>query len=224
MSGTYEPVRAPKTDAEWARDQQRRTEGLENPTSQRVGDWVLSTSAEGHLIASNVNGGSVILARRPESGENDPDAIQDDTTPAVSVTRSAGQTLPSGGAAVIWDGTRFEVGGGFTGGKSSFDAITVPVTGIYRVSATVNFRDGSGYWLLALFLDDQPMLSGRTGEYSGNGNTWTSSYITGLLQITAGQKIQLWAAAFSGEVIGSSTITSIPVPSEMSLSLVQRGS
>ncbi|MGW5514241.1 hypothetical protein [Nocardia africana] len=222
MSGTAEPVRQPKTDAEWARDTSRRLDSVENPTSQRVGEWVFSTSAEGHLIASNVNGGSVIIARRPEGGENDPDAITDDTVPAVSVTKAVNQTLPSGGAAVIFDGCRLEVGGSFTGGKSSFDAITVPVSGIYRVSATVHFRDGSGYWLLAVFLDDQPMLSGRTGEYSGNGGTWTSSYVTGLLQITAGQKVQLWAAAFSGQVIGSSTITSIPVPSEMSLELVQR--
>ncbi|MBF6277082.1 hypothetical protein [Nocardia nova] len=222
MSGTHEPVRQPKTDAEWARDQQRRTEGLENPTSQRIGPWVLSASTEGHLIASHVEGGSVILARKPEDVENDPDQIRDDTIPAVSVTRAANQTIPSGGTAVIWDGTRFEVGGSFTGGKSSFDAVTVPVSGIYRASATVHFRDGSGYWLLALFLDDQPMLSGRTGEYSGNANTWTAAYVTGLVQITAGQKVQLWAAAFNNQVIGSSTLTSVPVPSEFSLSLVQR--
>lgn len=50
MSGTN-TGRAPRTDAEWARDIQKRVAALENPSAARVGEWVI-TSRSGELIAA----------------------------------------------------------------------------------------------------------------------------------------------------------------------------
>ncbi|WAB09532.1 minor tail protein [Gordonia phage Wooper] len=50
MSGTN-TGRAPRTDAEWARDIQKRVAALENPSAARVGEWVI-TSRSGELVAA----------------------------------------------------------------------------------------------------------------------------------------------------------------------------
>lgn len=218
MSGTAEPVRPAKNDAEWARDTTRRLDSVENPTSQRVGEWVLSTSAEGHLIASHVEGGSTILARKPTTGENDPDAIQDNVIPSLAVTRSVSQSVVTAGTKVVFDGTRLELGGNWTGGMATFDSVAVPVDGTYWCSASVHFAAGPGYFFAGIWVDDVSTLSGRTSE--GDGGQWLTTTVTGLIQLRAGQKIQLYAAG--GGSIGSSTISSTPVPSQMSLFLVQR--
>jgi hypothetical protein len=52
--------RAPRTDAEWAREIQRRVETLESSSSVRVGDWVLN-SRGGDLIATTP-GSKVVLS------------------------------------------------------------------------------------------------------------------------------------------------------------------
>ncbi len=44
--------RAPRTDAEWARELQRRVAALEQSTTVRIGSWVLSSQG-GNLIASS---------------------------------------------------------------------------------------------------------------------------------------------------------------------------
>ncbi len=53
--------RAPRTDAEWARDIQRRIEALESATTLRIGAWVLSV-VNGHLVASRPGTAPVVLA------------------------------------------------------------------------------------------------------------------------------------------------------------------
>ncbi len=225
MSGTAEAVRPPKTDAEWARDTSRRIEQVENATSVRVGPWVLSTSPDGHLIASNVEGGSTILAQKPEGVENDPDAVVDATVnPAVCVTLAGSQTLPAAGATVVFDGTRLQVGGDWTGGRANFDSIIVPVSGVYKVTATLNFRDGGGWMSTIIMVDDIGRLIGRATEDSGTATVWVTSTATGLLQLSAGQKISVFAKAFLNQVIGSSPLTSSTIPSELSLTMTQRGS
>lgn len=57
----------PRTDAEWAREVQRRLEALESATTLRIGVWVLSVNSAGDLIASTA-GGTVILAATPQTG------------------------------------------------------------------------------------------------------------------------------------------------------------
>lgn len=52
--------RAPRTDAEWARDIQRRIEALEDSTSVRIGPWVLNFK-DNKLIATT-KGTTVVLA------------------------------------------------------------------------------------------------------------------------------------------------------------------
>lgn len=56
--------RRPKTDAEWAREVERRLSRLENPRSVRMGDWQISVSpVSGNLVADYVpTGRRVTLA------------------------------------------------------------------------------------------------------------------------------------------------------------------
>ena len=65
--------RPPRTDAEWAREIQRRLEVLESATTVRIGQWVLSVS-NGDLIASTASGTQVIIG---------------EAQPAASVARTA---------------------------------------------------------------------------------------------------------------------------------------
>lgn len=59
--------RPPRTDAEWAREIQRRLEVLESATTVRIGEWVLSIK-DGNLIASTASGTQVVLAESKTTG------------------------------------------------------------------------------------------------------------------------------------------------------------
>lgn len=54
--------RPPRTDAEWAREIQRRLEVLESATTVRIGQWVLSVK-DGDLIASTASGTQVVIGQ-----------------------------------------------------------------------------------------------------------------------------------------------------------------
>lgn len=43
--------KAPRTDAEWAREVERRFKALENPTTIRLGEWVIQV-VDGELVAT----------------------------------------------------------------------------------------------------------------------------------------------------------------------------
>lgn len=58
--------RAPRTDAEWAREMQRRIASLESATSVRIGPWVLSVGEDGQLIATTA-GKKVVLTELPDT-------------------------------------------------------------------------------------------------------------------------------------------------------------
>ncbi|MBF6416996.1 hypothetical protein [Nocardia cyriacigeorgica] len=219
MSGTAEPVREPTNDPEWARETTRRLDSLENPTAQRIGPWVLSAADDGSLIGSYVEGGSVVLARPPAGGENDPDSIQDDVLPEVTVTRMAGQNIPAAGAQVIFDGVRIEQGGDWTGGRTTFDAVTVPETGYYTVSGTVHFNTGSALMAAGIVVDDVFMAGGRASDA---GNPWPSAAVLGRMLLNAGQSVSLFAYAGSARTIGGSAFFTPAVPTELSLVMSQR--
>lgn len=221
MSGTAEPVRPPTSDAEWARDTTRRVESLENPTSQRIGPWVLSASSEGHLIASYVDGGSVIVARKPTGGENNPDEITDSVIPEVTVVRHAAQTIPAGGAVVTFDGVRIEKGGDWTSGKTLFDAVTVPVAGTYTVTGTVHFNTGTTSLAAGIVVDSAFMQGGREVDSSG-GIPWPAAAVTARMQLAAGQSVQLFAFAGTAKTIGASAFFTPNVPCELSLVMSER--
>lgn len=220
MSGTAEPVRPPTTDAEWARDTDTRLKSLENPTSQRIGPWVLSASTDGHLIASYVDGGSVILARKPEGGEVDPDAITDNLAPAVTVLLSSLHSIPANGENVRFDGNRLEVGGDWTGGRNLMDTVAVPVSGVYMATGTVQFDTGSAFLSAVIMVDGRTRIAGRVVDSSGG--TWMSATATGQLQLTAGQAVGLFAHAGVVRNVGAATLYGTPVPTELSLALIER--
>lgn len=73
MSGTN-TGRAPRSDAEWARDTNRRLDALENPDTARVGEWVISSTG-GQLIATK-QGDQVIIGNSEVSATEFTDAIR----------------------------------------------------------------------------------------------------------------------------------------------------
>lgn len=220
MTGTAEPIREPKTNAEWARSTQRRIESAENPTSLRAGEWVFSTSTDGHLLASHVDGGSVIVARKPHGGENDPDAITDNALPAVTATRSALQSVPAAGSAIMFDGVSSEVGD-WTSGLTLFDSMRVPETGVYDISATAFVSAGGGLIHVVVLVDTVTSLGGRL--YEGAGANWPSVTVAGQLSLTAGQTVQLFVAPPGTRNVGAIPVFTTAIPTSLSLSLTSRG-
>ncbi|WP_280420637.1 hypothetical protein [Nocardia carnea] len=219
MTGTAESVREPKTDAELARDLDRRLKSLENSTSLRCGPWVFSASDDGHLIASHVEGGSVIVARKPPPGENDPDAIED-ATPAVVLIRSDLQAIPATGAIVQWDGVLAEIGGDWTSGARTLESVAVPVSGIYRITCTLHWSQGSLAAATGIQIDGETMLAGRFVESSGVA--WPSSIAVGDLPLEAGAGIAAYALPGAPRSIGGSALGSPPIPCMLSVSLIAR--
>ncbi|UYL88139.1 minor tail protein [Gordonia phage Evaa] len=61
--------RPPQTDAEWARDVQKRLDALDNQTSTRIGEWVLA-SRGGELVASKADGQTIELSTLLGGGED----------------------------------------------------------------------------------------------------------------------------------------------------------
>lgn len=147
MTGTAK-VKSAKTDAELARNFDRRISAAENPSAVRCGDWVFSTSDSGNLIASYVNGGSVILVTPPPAGQ-DPDAVAETQLPFIKVRRTADQSAPQNTlTTVIWD-TIDSSSGAWTGDITGFSQLTVPEDGFYLAnfhlawkSSTTDVRKG----------------------------------------------------------------------------------
>lgn len=143
MSGTPN-VRTPRNDAEWARNTERRIQQVENPTSVRVGQWVLSTSPGGALIASNVGGGSQVLAVPAVGDEVDPDSVRDQDRMTFKARRINVQTMPQDVVTpVVWDAVDWAVGdwGGLT--SDTFSSVSVPVDGKYLVVGKLVWVDSN---------------------------------------------------------------------------------
>lgn len=222
MSGTAEPVTEPINDAEWARDTTRRLESLENPTSQRVGQWVLSTSDDGNLIASHVDGGSVVLAKKPAAAENNPDEIDDPVVPSLSATRTANYTVAANGGIVRFDGVEVEAGGDWTGGARSFDQVVIPVSGSYRVTGTVHFSSHGGSTVgVAVRVNGLTRIAGRFNDQNSSGatNPWMTAVCSRVLQLTAGDAVDLYAVNVNSVTVGASTFWANPVPTSLDINL-----
>lgn len=140
MTGTAK-VKTPKSDAEFARNTQRRLEQVEHPSSARVGNWVLSTSPEtGDLIASNVNGGSVVVANEPEDG-GDADVVASGWS-HLRLSRQNPQTMTLGAHnAVEWDTVDTQTSDWSVASGSS--SIVIPATGIWLINFRLLFRVAS---------------------------------------------------------------------------------
>jgi hypothetical protein len=226
MSGTTDPVAAPTDNAEWARDADARLTQLENPTSQRVGSWVLSTSADGNLIASNVNGGSVVLAKPPAGGETNPDAIVDDVNPSCTVSRVAAFTLPSGGGVITFDGVITAAGGDWTSGKAGFSAITVPVAGTYCIIGVVQLiSHPQVVYGGALTVNGSMIAGGRYADESSTGahHADVSIPVTIVAELKAGDAISLWAWTGGATNVGAGTTNyTQSVPTTLSAFMVTK--
>lgn len=218
MSGTAN-VKPPKNDQEWARNTERRLTQAEHPLSARAGNWVFSTNPDtGDLIASNVNGGSVIIAKEPVPSE---DANPDVITAAsyqVTVTRTALQAIAAGGNTVIWDGVLTEIGEGWGTGPGA-TTVTAPVSGVYRMSSMLQWEVGGVACTTAILVDNSTVLIGRFPDTTGGG--WVSSIASGEVHVSAGSEISVYALpATAGRNIGASQLSNPAVPSSLSVSLI----
>lgn len=135
--------RPPQDDSEWARLTQRRLERLENPTTQRIGGWVLSQEeGTGDLLASHVDGGSIRVARVPQ-------AIDDaDTVTSGSLHIKLRHSSTASASPIVWESSDFAVGS--WGLTTPTDTVTVPTTGVWTVNLVVtqvtqNSSDRTGW-------------------------------------------------------------------------------
>lgn len=159
MTGTAK-VKPPRTDAEFARNTQRRIEQVEHPASSRIGNWVLSTDANtGDLIASNVNGGSVVIANEPEDG-GDADVVASGWS-HLKVSRQNPQPVTaSNNEPILWDTVDTSTDDWAVASGSS--TLVFPDSGIWLM--TFNLRYGHSTGIAAtgrIWLDGSPVVSGR---------------------------------------------------------------
>lgn len=189
MSGTAKTKPA-KNDAEWARNTQKRLEAVENPTSVRVGDWVLSTDAStGNLIGSNVNGGSVILATKPAASDN-PDDIASATEPYIKVERQTNQNEARGTTALVkWDTVVSQTSDwGFSPIGTDID---IPVNGIYEIKYHLAFLNASNVTNKAVLLVNAVVFGAQ--EFIMGSSAYNSMYISDTFQLNAGDVISCGA-------------------------------
>lgn len=121
----------PRTDAEWARDTNRRLANVEQPDAARAGPWVLSADAEsGDLIASHVDGGSVRLAKVPSS-DQDPDTVVVEEEDAI-----------------LWKNPILAAGANVSGLVDPVKYRVLRMSGIdvLQISGAVNITSGTVLW------------------------------------------------------------------------------
>lgn len=198
MSGSakYKP---PRSNEEWARNTEKRLNQAENPTSMRVGEWTLSTQeGTGNLIASHVDGGSVILAAKPAASD-EPDEVADtDAQPHIKVERQANQQEARGSAHLVeWDTVAYATGEwGFTPVATD---IVIPQDGVYAIDYNLIFLNQSSVTNKAILLIDGVVRDAQEQFWSG-GATFCNFYLSNTFSLTAGTIVS--AAAF---VSGSGT-------------------
>lgn len=214
MSGTAK-VKPPKNNAEWARNTEKRLNQTEHPTSQRIGDWVLSTHPEtGDLIASNVNGGSIILAGKPAASA-DADAVATQGQPFIKVQREQNQQEARGATAlVLWDSLIYQTDEwGFV--PTGTD-IVIPEDGIYLCQYHLAFLNSSNVVNKAVFLIDAVVKMAQ--EYDPSDAWWQSMYLVEAFPLNAGQVISCGAfVSGSGTFDFGSPSTDVEARTSMSL-------
>ncbi|TCN51776.1 hypothetical protein EV641_109167 [Rhodococcus sp. SMB37] len=216
MTGTAK-VKPAKDDAEWARNTQRRLEQVEHPASSRIGNWVLSTDSDtGDLIASNVNGGSVVIANEPEDG-GDADVVASGWS-HLKVSRQNPQTLSAGNHIPIeWDTVDTSTDDWNVATGSS--TLVFPDSGIWLM--TYNVRYGLNSAVAAtgrIYLDGSPVVSGRH-QPSGTASEPTI-LCSSTFSVSAGSELYCtaWLSGGGNYTVGPSNT----VPSDVtSLSLLR---
>lgn len=223
MTGTPK-TKPPKNDEEWARNVETRLNQAEHPVSTRAGNWVLSTDPNtDNLIASYVNGGSVILSAPPEGGLDDPDAVAPAGFPHIKVTRALTQSITSGGGVYIdWDAVARTTGGfGFTAPGRS---VTVTQAGIYLITLNVygtNTASAAINLAAAIIVNDQEAFALIENFYTDAGSVAMSTGVTDTIQLAAGDAVSgqlivsstmsIGTSARSGNCVTSLSITRLPI-------------
>lgn len=205
MSGTssVKMKAPPKTNAEWARSVDKRAGELENPDSQRIGLWVLSTDPDtGNLIASHVDGGRRIVARVPTS--KDPDTVDMDDAITLKLRREATQIIPQNTWTLIhWDSTEVSHGewGNLITGAYPEDAILIPETALYLIILTVIWNAStSSRKQAAIMIDgairDSDSEDGASGQ-GVSGSIWAMNQVVKVYPLHENALIEAaaWAAA-----------------------------
>lgn len=196
MTGTAK-VKPAKNNAEQVRNMVRRTEQLENPTSTRMGDWVISTQPDtGNLLASHVDGGSVVLAAKPASAES-PDDVARTDFPYIKVERQQNQAEARGSSHLVdWDTVAYQSSDfGFT--PTATD-ISIPVDGVYDCTLNLIFKNQSNVTNKAIFLIDGVVKMAQ--EQFWSNSVYCNFYLREPFSLSAGTIVS--AAAF---VSGSGT-------------------
>lgn len=192
MSGTAK-TKPPKNDQEWARNTQKRLEAVENPTSTRVGEWVLSTSPDtGNLIASHVDGGSVVLAVKPAASQN-PDEVIDSTVPYIKLERQQNQAEARGAAALVkWDTVASQTRDwGFSAPGTDID---IPVNGIYEMKYHLAFLNASDVISKGVLMVNAVVVGAQ--EFDPDTAWYQSMYISDTFTLNSGDIIS--CAAYVG--------------------------
>ncbi|MFD3426142.1 hypothetical protein [Nocardia fluminea] len=197
MTGTAK-VKPPKNNAEWARNVDKRQGQAENPTSVRVGAWVLSAQPDSeNLLASHVDGGSVVLAAKPASADS-PDDVARTDFPYIKVERQQNQAEARGSSHLVqWDTVAYQSSDfGFT--PTATD-ISIPVDGVYDCNFSLIFKNQSNVTNKAIFLIDG-VVKMADERFWSNGAAFNNFYLSEKFSLSAGTIVS--AAAF---VSGSGT-------------------
>lgn len=212
MTGTAK-VKSPKSDQEWVRNTEKRLGQTEHPTSMRAGAWVLSTDPDtGNLIASHVNGGSVILSAPPVVTA-DPDVVSTNF-PHIKLTRSTNQNcLANTATPVIWEFVD-ELSTGWNHVVPGTD-ITIPTSGVYLVIYNLYWVGTSALVTRASLLVNGATRLVRENVPDADTVSNQSLVVTDTLALTAGTAIQ--CQAFSAGLarnigtsgLGANAITSV---------------
>lgn len=191
MSGTAK-VKPPTNNAEWARNTEKRLNQSEHPTSARVGQWVLSTHGPtGNLIASHVDGGSVVLATKPDPSAG-PDVVSGVVQPFIRVERQANQQEPRGATAlVLWDTAAFQTTEwGFVPIASD---IAIPEDGVYQCTYHLAFLNSSDITSKAIFMVDAVVRMAQEFNPDSSSSWFQSMYMSEPFTLNAGQVVSCGA-------------------------------
>lgn len=222
MSGTVK-VKPPKNNQEWARNQQRRTEQLENPTATRMGDWVLSTQpGTGNLQASHVDGGSVVLAGKPEPSA-DADTVVGAGFPCLKVERVATQVENAGSShPVDWD-TLAHASPEFNFFPPRSE-IVIPSNGVWMITLNLCFLGNSLLISKAIIDIDGIVVRAEENREVDAGGGYATFSIVDLFPLTAGSIVRARAYRQGGGTFGFGTTTADPnARSSMSLTRLPVG-
>jgi hypothetical protein len=166
MSGAPKRSIPPRGDKEWARETQRRVEALETPITARIGPWVFSAQpGTGNLIASHVDGGSVLVAQVPSSdAAADPDVViepeevvlptrADWDLSTCSVRRTTNQSIGNAGSftTVNFPTADWDLRQDGSSAQADGAGITIRDPGVYSVEVCVHFfQNTNGLRLLSI--------------------------------------------------------------------------